>query len=76
MSPHLTNSAASRMLIAIIPVGRYILDPTTGINLTLQTLYLRIAKSCNQLSQQGVKISDPATRQTVVRLTTAMLLFV
>lgn len=73
ISPHLTDSAASRMLIAVVPADRYILDPATGINLTLQTLYLHIAKSCNKLSQEGVKISDPVTHQTVVRLATAML---
>ena len=75
MSPHLTDSAASRNLIAVIPAERYILDPTTSINLTLQTLYLQIAKSCNQLSRQGVKMSDPVTHETVVRLSPATFCF-
>ncbi|CAE7346366.1 unnamed protein product, partial [Symbiodinium pilosum] len=54
LSPYLTDSAASRFLIGIIPASRYLIDPDSGTNLTLQAACYHITQSFNRLSQQGV----------------------
>ncbi|CAE7249546.1 unnamed protein product, partial [Symbiodinium sp. CCMP2456] len=66
MAPRLTDSAASRMLVAVLPADRYIVDPDTGINLTLQSAFMHIANSFNQLTRQGVKVADPTTDAVAV----------
>ena len=58
LSPYLTDSAASRFLIGIIPASRYLIDPDSGTNLTLQAACYHIMQSFNRLSQQGVPVKD------------------
>ena len=65
LSAYLTDSAASRMVIAIIPAERYIIHPRTGVNLTLQTACLAIAESFNKLSREGVAVKDPSGTRPV-----------
>ena len=65
LSPYLTDSAASRMVMAIIPAERYIIDPITGVNLTLQAACLAIAESFNRLSREGLNVCDLYSGETV-----------
>ena len=65
LSPYLKNSAASRMLIAIIPAERYIIHPDNAVNLTLQTACHAISESFNRLSEIGTPIVDPYTGEEV-----------
>ena len=58
LCPYLTDSAASRMLMAIIPAERYVIDHRTGINLTLQTACQYIMESFNRLGRDGVPLKD------------------
>ena len=55
LCPYLTDSAASRMLMAIIPAERYVIDHRTGINLTLQTACQYIVESFNRLGVKGCR---------------------
>ncbi|CAE7237215.1 unnamed protein product [Symbiodinium pilosum] len=68
LSPYLTDSAASRMVMAIIPAERYIIDPITGVNLTLQAACLAIAESFNRLSREGLNVCDLYSGETVMEL--------
>ena len=61
LSPYLSDSAASRLLIAVLPANRYIIDPATSVNITLQAACLEIAKSFNRLSRVGVPVKHFAT---------------
>ena len=56
LAPDLTDSASSRMLIAIIPAERYAIDPVTGLNLTIQAACRHITQSMNMLSLHGVRL--------------------
>ena len=58
LSPFLADSAASRMLIGIIPAERYVIDPQTSLNLTIQTACWHVVESFNRLSRAGVRIRD------------------
>ena len=65
LSPYLTDSAASRMVMAIIPAERYIMHPITGVNLTLQAACLAIAESFNRLSREDLNVCDLYSGETV-----------
>ena len=65
LSPFLKNASASRMVMAIIPAERYIIDPDTGINLTIQAACHAITGSFNRLSQIGIPMEDPSTKTEV-----------
>ena len=66
MSPYLTDSAASRLVIGILPANRYVIDPASGVNLTLQAACQHITNSFNKLSRESIMVRDfegePVTR--------------
>ena len=63
LSPYLTDAAASRMLIAIIPAERYVIHPESQINLTIQAACKCITESFNRLSEVGIPLSERSYRQ-------------
>lgn len=56
------NSLASRNILIIIPSSRYVHD-ASGRNLTIQAACEAIVRSFNQLSQEGVTVKDPISKE-------------
>ena len=73
LSPYLTDAAASRMLIAIIPAERYVIHPESQINLTIQAACKCITESFNRLSEVGIPLRDPTDNSVVTRTNLAIL---
>lgn len=57
LTPLRSNSAASRWPIAIVPASLYWKNQS-GINMTVGAITDEIAKSFNELSDQGVTVRD------------------
>ena len=53
------------MVMAIIPAERYIIDPDSGVNLTIQAACQAITASFNRLSQIGIPIEEPSSKTEV-----------
>ena len=70
-SGYLSDSAASRLIIGLLPANRYILDPESGVNLTLQAACQHITSSFNQLSREGIVVRDFSTGDPVTKLSSS-----